>query len=45
MLFVAYYAFALIVLSLHVSGFLLRYNMTWLMDVLVTTVFPAALFL
>lgn len=45
MLFAAYYAFAVVVLLLHVSGFLARHNQGWLMDLVVTTVFPAVLYL
>ena len=45
MLFVVYYIIAIVVLVLHFTGVLARYNMEWLVLVLALTVFPAVIYL
>jgi hypothetical protein len=45
MLFILYYVVAIIVLALHFTGVLARYNLEWLILVLAATVFPAVYFL
>lgn len=45
MLFVLYYVLAIIVLVLHFTGVLARYNVEWLVLVLAVTVFPAVIYL
>jgi len=45
MLFILYYVVAIIILVLHFTGILARYNLEWLVLVLAATVFPAVLFL
>lgn len=45
MLFILYYLTALVVLIMHFTGFLARYNMEWLVLVLAVTVFPAVIYL
>lgn len=45
MLFILYYILAIVVLIMHFTGFLARYNMEWLVLVLAVTVFPAVIYL
>lgn len=45
MLFILYYVVAIVILVLHFTGMLARYNLEWLVLVLAVTVFPAVLFL
>ena len=45
MLFILYYLLAIVVLVMHFTGFLARYNMEWLVLVLAVTVFPAVIYL
>ncbi len=44
-LLAAYYILAIIVLTLHFTGHLERWNMEWLVFVFALTVFPAVLYL
>lgn len=45
MLFIIYYIIAIIVLVLHFTGVLARFNLEWLVLVLAVTVFPAVIYL
>ena len=45
MLFILYYVIAIIVLVLHFTGVLARYNLEWLVLALAVTVFPAVIYL
>ena len=45
MLFILYYIVAIVVLIMHVTGMLARYNIEWLILVLAVTVFPAVIYL
>lgn len=45
MLFILYYIVAIVVLVMHFTGFLARYNVEWLVLVLAVTVFPAVIYL
>ncbi len=45
MLFALYYIVAVIVLVMHFTGMLARYNVEWLVLVLAVTVFPAVIYL
>ncbi len=45
MLFLLYYVVAIIVLVMHFTGTLARYNIEWLILVLAVTVFPAVIYL
>ena len=45
MLFILYYITAIVVLVMHFTGFLGRYNLEWLVLVLAVTVFPAVIYL
>ncbi len=45
MLFALYYIVAVVVLVLHFTGMLARYNLEWLVLVLAVTVFPAVIYL
>ena len=45
MLFILYYILAIVVLVMHFTGFLARYNVEWLVLVLAVTVFPAVIYL
>ena len=45
MLFILYYLFALVILIMHFTGVLARYNVEWLVLVLAVTVFPAVIYL
>ena len=45
MLFIVYYLVAIVVLVMHITGMLARYNMEWLVLVLAVTVFPAVIYL
>lgn len=45
MLFIIYYVVAIIVLVLHFTGVLARYNLEWLVLALAVTVFPAVIYL
>lgn len=45
MLFILYYVIAIIVLVLHFTGILARYNLEWLVLALAVTVFPAVIYL
>lgn len=45
MLFILYYVTALVVLIMHFTGFLARFNMEWLVLALAVTVFPAVIYL
>lgn len=45
MLFILYYLIAIVVLVMHFTGFLARYNLEWLVLVLAVTVFPAVIYL
>ena len=44
-MFYAFYAFAIVILVLHFTGWLRRNNLEWLMLVLAVAVFPAVIFL
>jgi hypothetical protein len=45
MLFIIYYIIAIVVLVLHFTGVLARFNLEWLVLVLAVTVFPAVIYL
>lgn len=45
MLFILYYIVAIVVLVMHFTGVLARYNLEWLVLVLAVTVFPAVIYL
>jgi hypothetical protein len=45
MLFILYYLVAIVVLVMHFTGILARYNVEWLVLVLAVTVFPAVIYL
>lgn len=45
MWFVLYYILAIVVMVMHFTGLLARYNIEWLMLVLAVTVFPAVIYL
>ena len=45
MLFILYYVIAIVVLVLHFTGVLARYNVEWLVLALAVTVFPAVIYL
>lgn len=45
MLFILYYVVAIVILALHFTGTLARYNLDWMVLVLAVTVFPAVIFL
>jgi hypothetical protein len=45
MLFILYYIVAIVILALHFTGVLARYNLEWLILLLAATVFPAVYFL
>ena len=45
MLFILYYIVANVVLVMHFTGMLARYNIEWLILVLAVTVFPAVIYL
>ena len=45
MLFILYYIIAIVVLVMHFTGLLARYNMEWLVLLLAVTVFPAVIYL
>jgi hypothetical protein len=45
MLFIIYYIVAIVVLVMHFTGTLARYNIEWLILVLAVTVFPAVIYL
>lgn len=45
MLFVLYYILAIVVLVLHFTGVLARYNLEWLVLAVAVTVFPAVIYL
>ena len=45
MLFILYYIVAIVVLVMHFTGMLVRYNVEWLILVLAVTVFPAVIYL
>ncbi|MFA6311547.1 MAG: hypothetical protein WCV99_17635 [Sterolibacterium sp.] len=45
MWFVLYYLVAIVVMVMHFTGLLARYNIEWLMLVLAVTVFPAVIYL
>lgn len=45
MLFILYYIIAIVVLVLHFTGVLARFNLEWLVLVLAVTVFPAVIYL
>lgn len=45
MLFVLYYILAIVVLVLHFTGVLARYNLEWLVLAMAVTVFPAVIYL
>ncbi len=45
MLFILYYIVAIVVLVMHFTGMLARYNLEWLVLVLAVTVFPAVIYL
>ncbi|MDP2826151.1 MAG: hypothetical protein Q8O52_26120 [Sulfuritalea sp.] len=45
MLFILYYIVAIVVLVMHFTGFLARYDLEWLVLVLAVTVFPAVIYL
>jgi len=45
MWFVLYYLVAIVVMVMHFTGLLARYNVEWLMLVLAVTVFPAVIYL
>jgi hypothetical protein len=45
MLFILYYVVAIVILVLHFTGMLARYNVEWLVLALAVTVFPAVIYL
>jgi len=45
MWFVLYYIVAIVVMVMHFTGLLARYNIEWMMLVLAVTVFPAVIYL
>lgn len=45
MAFYAFYAFAIVVLILHFTGWLKRNNLEWLVLALAVSVFPVVIFL
>ena len=45
MLFVLYYIVAITILILHLTGWLARHNLEWLILILAVTVFPAVIYL
>jgi hypothetical protein len=45
MLFILYYLVAIVILVLHFTGVLARYNLEWLVLALAVTVFPAVIYL
>lgn len=45
MLFALFYVVAIVILVLHFTGFLTRYNLEWLILVLAGAVFPAVIYL
>ena len=45
MFFLLYYVFAIVVLIMHFTGTLARYNIEWMVLVLAVTVFPAVIYL
>lgn len=45
MLFIIYYVVAIVILVLHFTGILARYNLEWLVLALAVTVFPAVIYL
>jgi hypothetical protein len=45
MLFILYYVVAIVILVLHFTGMLARYNLEWLVLALAITVFPAVIYL
>ena len=44
-MFYAFYVVAIVILALHFTGWLKRYNLEWLILVLAVAVFPAVIFL
>ncbi|MBI3524066.1 MAG: hypothetical protein HY066_05995 [Betaproteobacteria bacterium] len=45
MLFVLYYIAAIVIMVMHFTGLLARFNVEWLVLVLAATVFPAVIYL
>ncbi len=45
MLFVLYYISAIVIMVMHFTGLLARFNIEWLILVLAATVFPAVIYL
>jgi hypothetical protein len=45
MLFILYYIVAIVILVMHFTGMLARYNLEWLVLALAVTVFPAVIYL
>lgn len=45
MFFILYYVVAIVILALHFTGMLARYNLEWLVLALAITVFPAVIYL
>ena len=45
MLLILYYIAAIVILVMHFTGMLARYNLEWLVLVLAVTVFPAVIYL
>jgi low affinity Fe/Cu permease len=45
MLFILYYVVAIVILVMHFTGMLTRYNLEWLVLALAVTVFPAVIYL
>jgi hypothetical protein len=45
MLFILYYVIAVVILVMHFTGMLARYNLEWLVLALAVTVFPAVIYL
>lgn len=45
MLFILYYVVAIVILVMHFTGMLARYNLEWLVLALAVTVFPAVIYL
>ena len=45
MLFILYYIAAIVILVMHFTGMLARYNLEWLVLALAVTVFPAVIYL
>ena len=45
MLFALFYLIAIVILALHFTGILARYNLEWLLLALAVVIFPAIIYL